>query len=167
MTIYDFFQKTANLMYKVPAFFIKKSFAKCGKKCRISRKSTFIGIKNISCGDDVSINYGATFLTTNAKIIIGNHVMFGPNVTIVTGDHRFDIKDRPMSSITDSEKLPQNDMDVVFEGDNWIGAGAIILKGVTVGNGSIIAAGSVVTKDVEPFSIVGGVPAKIIKYRFK
>lgn len=167
MNIYDFVQKLKNVLFKIPSFFIKKSFGKCGKKCVVARKCTFVGIKNICVGNDVSINFGATFLTTRAKIIIGNHVMFGPNVTIVTGDHRTDIKGRPMSMITDEEKNPENDLDVVFKGDNWIGAGAIILKGVTIGEGSIIAAGSVVTKDVEPFSIVWGVPARIIKYRFK
>ena len=72
-----------------------------------------------------------------------------------------------MACVTDDEKLPENDLDVVFEGDNWIGASAIILKGVTIGKGSVIAAGSVVTKSIEPYTIVGGVPAKTIKKRFE
>lgn len=71
-----------------------------------------------------------------------------------------------MTTVTDNEKLPDNDKDVVFEGDNWIGANAIILKGVTVGKGSVVSAGAVVTHDVPPYAIVGGVPAKVIKYRF-
>ncbi len=71
-----------------------------------------------------------------------------------------------MKSIGDDEKLPENDQDIILEGDNWIGANAIILKGVTIGYGSIVAAGAVVTKSVPPYSIVGGVPAKVIKPRF-
>ncbi len=93
--------------------------------------------------------------------------MFGPHVAVVTGDHRIDIPDRPMISIKDSEKLPENDQDVVIENDVWIGANATILKGVTIGTGSVICAGAVVTKDVPPYSIVGGVPAKLIKKRFE
>ena len=92
--------------------------------------------------------------------------MFAPRVTIVTGDHRIDLPNRFMDSVKDNEKLSENDKDVVFEGDNWIGTGTIILKGVTVGKGSVIAAGSVVTHDVPKYSIVGGIPAKLIKMRF-
>lgn len=55
---------------------------------------------------------------------------------------------------------------MVFEGDNWIGANATILKGVTIGEGAVVAAGAVVTKDVAPYTIVGGVPAKYIGDRF-
>ena len=91
--------------------------------------------------------------------------MFGPGVTVVTGDHRTDKLDRPMITVTDSEKLPENDKDVVFEGDNWVGANAIILKGVTVGKGAVISAGAVVTHEVPPYAIVGGVPAKVIRMR--
>jgi len=70
-----------------------------------------------------------------------------------------------MITVTDSEKSPDNDKDVVFEGDNWVGANATILKGVTVGKGSVISAGAVVTHDVPPYAIVGGVPAKVIRMR--
>lgn len=58
-----------------------------------------------------------------------------------------------MSDIQESEKLPENDQNVVIEDDVWIGTGAIILKGVTIGRGAVIAAGAVVTKDVPPYTI--------------
>ncbi len=64
------------------------------------------------------------------------------------------------------DKLPENDLDVVIEEDVWVGANVIILKGVTIGRGSVIAAGSIVTKNVEPYSIYAGVPARKIKERF-
>ena len=92
--------------------------------------------------------------------------MFGPAVTIVSGDHRSDIIGKYMIEITDSEKRSEDDLDVVIEDDVWVGTGAIILKGVTIGRGSIIAAGALITKDVPPYSIVGGVPARVIKMRF-
>ena len=70
-----------------------------------------------------------------------------------------------LDSVQDHEKLPENDQDVVFLGDNWVGTGAIILKGVTVGKGAVISAGAVVVKDVPDYSIVGGIPARVISHR--
>lgn len=63
-------------------------------------------------------------------------------------------------------KDPDNDQDVIIEGDNWIGMNTTILKGVTIGRGCIVAAGAIVTKSTPPYSIVAGVPAKVIKMRF-
>ena len=68
--------------------------------------------------------------------------------------------------MTTEDKLPENDLPVVIEDGCWIGANVTILKGVRVGRGSVIAAGAVVTKSCEPYSIIGGVPAKLIKMRF-
>ena len=67
--------------------------------------------------------------------------------------------------VSDNEKLPNNDLPVVIEDDVWCGANVTILKGVTIGHGSIVAAGAVVTKSFPPYSIIGGVPAKLIKKR--
>lgn len=68
--------------------------------------------------------------------------------------------------VTDAEKLPEHDAPVVIEDDVWCGANVTILKGVTIGHGSVVAAGAVVTKSCPPYSIIGGVSAKIIKKRF-
>ena len=92
--------------------------------------------------------------------------MFGPGVTVVTGNHRIDIPGKYIIDITDQEKREEDDQPVIFEGDNWIGANAIILKGVTIGRGAVIAAGAVVTKSVPEYAIVGGNPAKVLRFRF-
>ena len=63
-------------------------------------------------------------------------------------------------------KRPEDDQDVVIEDDVWVGTGAIILKGVRVGRGSIVGAGAVVVQDVPPYSVVGGCPAKVISTHF-
>lgn len=122
-------------------------------------------LENVFCGNNVSLGGDNLFLSSNAKVRIGDNVMFGPRVTVVTGDHRIDVVGKPMIEVT--EKLPENDQDVVFEGDNWIGANVTILKGVTIGKGSVIAAGAVVTKKVPRYSIWGGIPAKKIRDRFE
>lgn len=83
--------------------------------------------------------------------------MLGPNVTMMGGDHNIYQLGRYMYDV--HEKLLENDLPIVIEDNVWIGAGVIVLKGVTIGTGSVIAAGSVVTKDVAPFSIMAGVPA--------
>lgn len=139
-------------------------FKSCGKSVRIGEHCN-LNYKNISIGNHVSIGNNAYFMCAMANIIIGDHVMFGPNVTMTTGSHRVDVMDRYMDELTNADKLPENDKDIVFVGDNWVGANAIILKGVTVHKGAVIAAGALVTKDVPEYAIVGGVPAKVIKYR--
>lgn len=164
--IYYLFKSINKICYKIFILpFRKAALRKKGKKVSIGSGGEF-HFYNIEVGNNVAIGKDCVFLCSRAKVVIGDNVMFGPRVTIVTGDHRIDIKDKPMINVTDSEKLPENDLPVIFEGDNWVGTGAIILKGVTIGNGAVIAAGSLVIKDVPPFAIVGGVPAKIIRYRF-
>ena len=153
-------------LYRRLRFKLQKAMLKeCGNQVRFGR-NVEITWSNCSIGDDVYIGDNATFLCANAPLRIGAHVMFGPNCSIITGDHRIDIVGKYMSEVTVAEKKPENDMPVVIEGDNWIGANALILKGVTVGKGAVVAAGSVVTHNVPPYNIVGGVPAKVISQRF-
>ena len=145
---------------------IKKALcAECGKNVLICRRCKFTW-KNVFIGNDVHINENAMFICTLAKIRIGDHTMFGPNVTMITGGHRTDIRGKYISEVNNSDKRPEDDKDIVLEGDNWIGANVTILKGVTIGHGAVVAAGAVVTKDIPPYAICGGVPARVIKYRF-
>lgn len=137
-----------------------------GKEVRIGRFSEFYGAENISIGSDVSLGEHTLIMCTRAKVLIGDHVMFGPHVTLITGSHRTNLIGRYMTSITNEEKESKNDQDITFDGDNWVGANATILKGVHIGRGAIIAACAVVTHDVDPYCIVGGNPARLIRKRF-
>jgi acetyltransferase-like isoleucine patch superfamily enzyme len=122
---------------------------------------------NVSCGNRVYIGPYSHFIALLSSITIGNDVIIGPEVMIITGNHRYDLVGRTMYSLTNNEKNANDDLPVVIENDVWIGARSIILKGVTIGEGSIVGAGSVVTKSVPPYSIAAGNPAKVIKGRFK
>lgn len=165
--MYNFCQKLLNMFYKfVCTPIIKYNLKDCGEKVHIGRKFFANGISNISIGNYSSIGRNANFICTRAEVKIGSYVMFGPNVTIITGNHRIDLEGKRMIEVRDDEKKPEDDMPVIIHDDVWIGANVIILKGVNIGEGSVIAAGSVVTKDVESYSIYGGVPAKKIKPRF-
>lgn len=165
--IYNLCMKIAGAFQRtIVSPLITHEFSRCGQKVYISRKCIFAGQKNISIGNDVSFGPECIVYCTKAKLTIGSHVIIEPRVTFVTGDHRIDLADKPMSLVTDKEKLPENDQEIVIGDDVWIGSNVTILKGVTIGDGAIVTAGAVVTKNVEPFTIVGEVPAKRIKKRF-
>lgn len=158
-----FIRKAIHKLMVMPI--LKSALNECGRNVYIGRNCD-ITYKNITIGSNSSIGERALFLSTKAKIIIGNNVMLAPQVTMITGNHRINIIGKFMSDITDDEKEPDDDLDIIIQDDVWIGANSTILKGVIVGIGSVIAAGSVVTKDIDPYCIYGGVPAKKIKERF-
>lgn len=114
------------------------------------------GAKNIIIGKMCHINENV-FIQAG---MIGNWVMLAPGVVILSSTHNSDRVDIPMVMQGEGNGVPPSIGD-----DVWVGRNAIIMPGVRVGEGSIVGAGAVVTKDVPAFSVVGGVPAKIIKSR--
>ena len=128
-------------------------------------KDTFI---SISSTVDSSSKLGRYIYIAKRVIIsnssIGNYSAIGPDVKIGLGEHNY-------RAISTSMRISINESDLlegecVIGKDVWIGAGAVILRGVKVGDGAVVGANAVVTKDVDSFSIVGGVPSRLIKYRF-
>ena len=108
--------------------------------------------QNITMGKNVTINSGCRF-QDQGGIIIGNGALIGHNVVMATINHDED----------PSKRASMTFKPIIIEDNVWIGAQSTILQGVTIGYGSIVAAGAVVTKDVPTMTIVGGVPAKVIK----
>lgn len=146
---------------------VRCSFSRCGKRFHMGENCDFRGIQNISVGNDVSFGPNTRIWTTGARVFIGNDVMFGPGVSIISGDHRIDIEGKPMRAVLPSEKLPENDQDIIIGNDVWIGANAVVLKGVCIPEGSVVAAGAVLTKSPsEQYCIWGGTPARLIGRRF-
>lgn len=141
--------------------FYKKQFKNCGKNVYISQGCVFTQ-KNISLGDNVYFGPNCIIQSAHGEIKIGNHVMFGPGVNVHGGNHKFDNVNCYMDEI---KKEPGEDPTLIIEDDVWIGANAIILAGVRIGRGSVIGAGSIVTKEVEPYSVVVGNPGEVIRKR--
>lgn len=149
-------------------FILKRKNVYIGKKVTFGRGTTFYAKNNITIKDNV---YIGKFCSLESDAIIGNNVLIGNQVGLIGKyDHNYkeigkSIKDASWIGDKEYSWLGLN-KKVIIEDDVWIGYGSIIFSGVKIGRGSIIAAGSVVTKDVKPYSIVAGVPAKIINMRF-
>lgn len=122
-------------------------YASLARNCRIDYPW------NVSIGELSSIGSGAWVYALD-KIVIGKNVCIGEDVRLITGSHdvaspHFDLVTRP----------------ITINDNVWVATGAIVLPGVTIGEGAVVGAGAVVAKDVEPWTVVGGNPAKFIKKR--
>jgi acetyltransferase-like isoleucine patch superfamily enzyme len=157
---------------------LKWRFEQFGRGGSIGQGVKILGSIKIYAGDRVALRNGVTLaghgtlvigsnsginaesiITAMNRVEIGTNVMIAPRVYILDVDHKFERRDIPISEQGYSLS------DTIIEDDVWIGAGAVISRGVRIGRGAIVGANAVVTRDVEPYAIVGGVPAKLIKYR--
>ena len=130
-----------------------RNFGYVGKNVIFGKNLTADDKQHIFIGDNTAIGPNCVFLAGVADIKIGRYVMFGPNVCVVSGDHRTDIIGEYMRNVTNDMKGDGYDKEVVIEDDVWLGANVTVLKGVTIGRGSIVAAGALVRKNVPPYSV--------------
>jgi acetyltransferase-like isoleucine patch superfamily enzyme len=130
----------------------------CGTDLEVCQHVILKFPERLSIGSNVSINRG-TFITARAQITIGDNVLLGPYVVLNSGDHEYRDSAMPMS------RQGHTLAPISIADDVWIGAHAVILKGAVIGRGAIVGAGAVVTGEVEPYTVVAGVPARVIKAR--
>lgn len=140
---------------KFRAFFAKRILAFCGSNVNIERRARFTPDVELGDRSGIGINCEIT-----GPAILGKDIMMGPEVVIYSGGHRFDRTDIPMMDQGFTEKKA-----VVIGDDVWLGRRVIIMPGVHIGDGCVIGAGAVVTKDIPPYSVAGGVPARVIRSR--
>jgi acetyltransferase-like isoleucine patch superfamily enzyme len=132
--------------------------AQIGERVKLLQGIWVDRFTKLSIGNDVSIAKDVIIVAIGG-VRIGDRAMIGYGSKLISAGHNIPENREPMRF---SGALLKK---VVIENDTWLGAQTVILPGVTIGEGAIVAAGAVVSKDVEPFSIVGGVPAEIIKMR--
>lgn len=134
-----------------------------GERCIVAAGAVVQG--NIVFGDHCSVQTGSILVANGGespeagRIRIGNHVRIAPGCMLIASDHVFDDPERTIHG------QGMRHADIVIEDDVWVAGRVQIMAGVTIGRGCVIAAGAVVTRDVPPCSVVGGVPAKVIKRR--
>lgn len=158
--IYLFFERffTNIIIRNFPSWTVRKFWlrimgVKIGERSHIDMSTYFLATRHLAIGKYVHINQGC-FIDARGTIIMGDNISISHYVRICSGGHNL------YSPTFDGEHSP-----IIIEDYCWVGIGATILKGVTLGEGCVVAAGSVVTKNVDPYSIVGGVPAKKIGTR--
>ena len=138
-----------------------RKIAQIGRNTKIHPTVIIRGAINVVIGSGCYFNHN-TILNggkENAKLIIGNNVQTGPNVAFYAYNHAFNNRNLLI------EQQGYYEADIVIEDDVWIGANSVILAGVHIGRGVVVGAGSVVTKDLPPYSVCAGSPARVLKER--
>ncbi len=143
---------------EIKAIILRIVGAKVGKRTTIYPGVWIFPGKRLTIGDDVDLAFGV-IITTNGGVVIGDRVLIGYRAQILSSNHIIPKNKEQIFGAGHKFK------PVTIHKDVWIGANAIILPGVSIGEGAVIAAGSVVTKDVPSFGVVAGIPAKLIKHR--
>ena len=143
----------------------RKKLGFCGNNVTITPPIVIINSKNVFLHTNTQLASNSYISALNAKFIIKQNCCIAAGLSVFTGNHASVIGEFCIS-INETNKPDGHDKDVIIESDVWVGANVTLLSGVTIGRGSIVAAGAVVTKSTPPYSVIGGVPAKFIKFKW-
>lgn len=143
----------------------RRSFGYCAPSVNLSPPIIIRNPGNVFLYDNTQLMPGTYISATNAKFIIKANCCIAENLTVHTGNHA-GIPGMFCSAITEKNKPSGYDKDVVIENDVWIGCNVTLLSGVTIGRGAVVAAGAVVAKSIPPYAIAGGVPARVLKFKW-
>lgn len=147
-------------------FGIRKSkMGYCAKNVVITPPIWIDNPSNVFLYENTQLASNSVISATNAKFTIKPNCCIAGGLTVHTGNHA-NVLGSFCSDITEATKPKGYDKDVLVESDVWIGCNVTLLAGVTIGRGAILAAGAVVNKDIPPYAIAGGVPAKVIKFKW-
>ncbi|PKQ45754.1 acyltransferase [Confluentibacter flavum] len=151
--ISELFAIETNFFIFIRSLLLKATGINIQGKCFIDKGFRFLYPRNITIGTNVSLGHYNKIWAFN-KVYIGDYVQSAIGLIIISGSHN----SSDFSPITENQ-------DIILEGENWIGANVTIIGGVTIGKGTIIGAGSIVVKDLPPYSICAGNPCRVIRKR--
>lgn len=155
---------------KINQYLENRKYKNLAKGCRVPIDITVSKRDNLVMMEGADLEPGALILNVHAKFIMGRFSGAGPNLTVITGNHMSVIGKYLMQVTDDDKKLydpeGKQDQDVVLEEDVWLGSNVVLLNGVKIGRGAVIAAGSVCRNKIPPYAIVVGNPAKVVGFRF-
>ena len=146
------------LYYRIRLWFAKQLLGECGEQVVVKDRCYFGSGEKLKVGNFSQLGQNARL---TGPIILGDYIMMGPDVIMMAVTHDISDNSKPMVDPTN----PNIERPIIIGNNIWIGTRVIIMPGVTIGDNSIIGAGAVVTKSFPPNSVIGGVPAKLIKVK--
>lgn len=157
---FGFVMRTTSLLPEIQpilrfrGFLLRPVLRSAGPNFQLAKDVRIIGLRNLSVGRDVFFSAGC-WIVANTEVQIHDEVMLGPYSVVIAGDHT---KVNGSYRFGAAERAP-----ITIGRGAWVGAHSVVTKGVTIGHGACVASGAVVAKSVDPDTIVGGVPAKLIR----
>ncbi|HEY4374001.1 MAG TPA: acyltransferase [Burkholderiales bacterium] len=143
--------------YWLRAALVRRIFRRCGNAVLIKHGAYFGSGSEVELGDRSQVGHNAHL---DHDVVIGDDVLMGPDVVMMSAGHEYDDPTVPINRQGQTKRTP-----IHIGNDVWIGTRVVILPGVRIGDGAVVGANAVVTKDVPPYAVVAGVPAKVIRMR--